>query len=746
MNENFQFLFSSLQRLSNFPLDSTSIFKTRDDLHEYIETNKTIYEGQIVAVLDEENVFVLLIDKKRSTLNKPVFFEKRVGYSEEEIRSFANEVAENLDKVLEASLLAKIAELKANLDSEVLRIDSNINEFKTTVEETYATKDDVETKYNEVSDALKTQSNKITNLENITKDIKETTIKTITGNITELRTNFEDFKKLVPNTYATIDVTEALKKDIQANNKFITDVAQNHTKTLKELDDKLIGKINEINTNLNTLETNLENTNIQFESYKENTDRAISENKKAIEDHKVEFEVHTENINNTLTEITNELNENINTISDKLASDYYTKIEVNKEIEDAISKVDNLIFEVINNKNQIVKSGIIYLYKPDSSKDFYEQWIYDNKLGPTKIGTTAVDFSQFASKEDLSNTANTLRNETQEIRKAIDADIKAYKNEINSKQELVNSNIVDIQNNLNAEIERSKEVDRLLESKLLTQNNTISILRSDVEGKFNNLNSRIDNNDLKFNDIDSRFARDEESIRIIQDTYASKSFVSNLIGEQRHLTTKVIDDLDQVINYNVIYLYKEKQSDFYEQWILDSETKKPINIGTTNANLDGYATDEDVDSVKNSITLTSNEVNTLKEKIALLEDKLENYTPGTGGSCDCENLSPMEPYTPEEIEKEFKDIIGECSGVQDNEDVFERVTEGAIENLFNEVNGDCDGVEDNEEVIESIPLDDIESVFNEVNEGCDGVEDDIEITEGISQNDIEDLFNSINNC
>ena len=108
----------------------------------------------------------------------------------------------------------------------------------------------------------------------------------------------------------------------------------------------------------------------------------------------------------------------------------------------------------------------------------------------------------------------------------------------------------------------------------------------------------------------------------------------------------------------------------------------------------------------------------VSDKVDSILTKIENgeIGPGNGDSNSC-SCPEMIPYTNTEIEEVFKDVTGDCSGV-----------------------------EDNEPIIESIPINTIESVFNDVNINCDGVDDNKEITEGIPESSIESLFNSINNC
>lgn len=50
MNEKTQKIYGGFTRLRNFPLDSTSIFDTMEDLVKYLIYNKTAYEGQLCVV------------------------------------------------------------------------------------------------------------------------------------------------------------------------------------------------------------------------------------------------------------------------------------------------------------------------------------------------------------------------------------------------------------------------------------------------------------------------------------------------------------------------------------------------------------------------------------------------------------------------------------------------------------------------------------------------------------------------
>ena len=45
-------IFNGFLRLSNFPLDKSSVFESFADAYNYAATNETAYPGQIIAVVD----------------------------------------------------------------------------------------------------------------------------------------------------------------------------------------------------------------------------------------------------------------------------------------------------------------------------------------------------------------------------------------------------------------------------------------------------------------------------------------------------------------------------------------------------------------------------------------------------------------------------------------------------------------------------------------------------------------------
>ena len=62
MKQN-QLLFSSFERLQDFPLDPSSIFKSEKDLQDYVENNKIAYAGQILAVIGGKSVGVYFLSE-----------------------------------------------------------------------------------------------------------------------------------------------------------------------------------------------------------------------------------------------------------------------------------------------------------------------------------------------------------------------------------------------------------------------------------------------------------------------------------------------------------------------------------------------------------------------------------------------------------------------------------------------------------------------------------------------------------
>ena len=118
--DKYQLLFNSLQRLQAFPLDSTSVFETEENLKEYLRTNKTAYAGQIVAVNELQNVFIIISEGDHLNFI-------RAGISDEKVI----EIAEELDKkqyeeVIQPEL-QKLTDLIENLQ---FTIETNDNEYK----------------------------------------------------------------------------------------------------------------------------------------------------------------------------------------------------------------------------------------------------------------------------------------------------------------------------------------------------------------------------------------------------------------------------------------------------------------------------------------------------------------------------------------------------------------------------------------------------------------------------------------
>ena len=121
MANNYQLLFNSLQRLQAFPLDSTSVFETEGDLREYLKNNRTAYPGQIVAVNELQNVFVVISEEDRLGF-------LRVGISDEKVAEIAAELDEKQYKEVIEPVLQKITDLIEKLQLEINEVNKKTNE------------------------------------------------------------------------------------------------------------------------------------------------------------------------------------------------------------------------------------------------------------------------------------------------------------------------------------------------------------------------------------------------------------------------------------------------------------------------------------------------------------------------------------------------------------------------------------------------------------------------------------------
>lgn len=114
--------------------------------------------------------------------------------------------------------------------------------------------------------------------------------------------------------------------------------------------------------------------------------------------------IDTISVNNSPQTITNKnVNITIPTNLSELTNDsgFQTQSQVQSLIEGELADITSIDYQVVNALPSTGQKGVIYLVSKDgSNNDVYDEYIYINNSFE-KIGTTAVDLSNYWSKSEL---------------------------------------------------------------------------------------------------------------------------------------------------------------------------------------------------------------------------------------------------------------------------------------------------------------------------------------------------------
>lgn len=200
----------------------------------------------------------------------------------------------------------------------------------------------------------------------------------------------------------TLDELEIQPKgDYVTNNTLDTeleDIVEKFTEGIATKQDELVSGINIKTVNGENI---LGEGNIEIETSQEETDptvpahvKQISENDITNWNNKSEFSGSYNDLTNKPTIPTNN-NQLIN------GAGYQTEDDVIDMINNAFANVSGIEYQVVTSLPAIGKAGTIYLISNSGSKpNIYDEYIYVNNSFE-KIGTTEVDLTNYATKEEL---------------------------------------------------------------------------------------------------------------------------------------------------------------------------------------------------------------------------------------------------------------------------------------------------------------------------------------------------------
>lgn len=163
---------------------------------------------------------------------------------------------------------------------------------------------------------------------------------------------------------------------------------------------------------------------------------------------------------------------------------------------------------------------------------------------------------------------------------------------------------------------------------------TVEGVATDAQSKATTNASEISTLKTDRDNHELRLDQAESDIKTIQDTYATTEAVEQLIGEQAHFTTQVVNTTADVTESGVLYLIKDPTAvgqDVYKEYLFIDGA--PVCIGDTTTNLANYYNKTEVDDKlsgkANSADVTTS-INNLTQSISDVDAKFADYTTSAG--------------------------------------------------------------------------------------------------------------------
>lgn len=488
-----QNLFGSFRRLKDFSLDPSNLFKTKAELELYINTDKTAYAGQIVAVYNEEEnngIYLICGEKGNFSLLKTADVS--------DISSLNNSKDE---------LLKNVSELRTSISD----VDSKIDIAETNLNEKI---DGNTTLINTTSETL---SGRIDDVSNIISDINEK----LTKDISDVATNAaENLNSAVIGINETISETnEKIFKNTDSIETFERKLAILES-AYKTADISVEEKVNTNKTNIETNTSNIETIlrNIKnIESAQGNVDAIVAS--------------HTEEIA--------KINEDV--------KDIYTELEnitsFEYEVIDTLERLDNLSDEDKQRK------GYIYFVLEDENEYMFIQ--YTDGIRRQCLGHRTVDITKYYTKDEVLNillsyvTNTKLEEILSEYEKITESDEKLniYKTE-------VANNFTNLTSKIDDEVDALESAMNLLISKTDAMKYTNNAIEDLTNGDVKTNKDNITLLQSRMGDIES-----ENSIEKIIEKNTS-DILSNykLIQENKNNIAANVEDIDKLqakVNVNI---------------------------------------------------------------------------------------------------------------------------------------------------------------------------------------------------
>ena len=208
MIDNKQLLFGSLQRLNAFPLDANSVFENIEALIQYTDSGTLAYEGQLVSVLNDENIYMVVrgednkLQPVRVSLKVKEAEEIALRIATEKVTELRNELTPKIDENTQniSKNTSDIVEINTKIDvinSNIGEINNDISSIKGDITSINTNIDDIYSKIDKVPGDIATSVSKVQSDVNILKDeikIAKNNIQDNTNAISLLKANIEDLK------------------------------------------------------------------------------------------------------------------------------------------------------------------------------------------------------------------------------------------------------------------------------------------------------------------------------------------------------------------------------------------------------------------------------------------------------------------------------------------------------------------------------------------------------------------------
>ena len=155
--ENRQLLFGGFERLQNFPLDSSSIFRNLEELDYYVKNNRIAYPGQLLVVFSKEEdrgVYYIIQENNTGKLDylkvASIETDKKVEILEDKVTEIERDYVKSddlkrlRDEILGADELDKTLDTVREIQDWIINHGQEFKDILDSLEREYVKKDELD--------------------------------------------------------------------------------------------------------------------------------------------------------------------------------------------------------------------------------------------------------------------------------------------------------------------------------------------------------------------------------------------------------------------------------------------------------------------------------------------------------------------------------------------------------------------------------------------------------------------------